>query len=511
MRWQGQRIGAEDETALPGLKRIPGLVRSVTTPEFAGVTFHEVNARSVLNQVPGESVVPFRWTINPYRGCTHACRYCLGGDTLITLASGRVKRLRDIRPGDQVCGTELRGTDRHYVRTDVRAHWQTTKSAFGVELSDGAVIVASADHRFLTPSGWRFVAAGSVTSGGHHESLSSGDEVIWLGRDQVGRSIPVQGVPIAPDARMKVVSIEALGVEMPMYDLTTGTGDFIANGVVSHNCFARGTHEWLELDPGAGFDSEIVVKVNAPQVLAREVSRRSWTREHVALGTNTDPYQRAEGRYRLMPGIIAALAGSGTPFSVLTKGTLLRRDLPLLRSAAHDVSVGLAISIAIHDQALHQGLEPGTPSPRARLDLVRSIRDAGFDCAVLLAPVLPWLTDSTERLDEALGLLSEAGATGVTVLPLHLRPGAREWFMAWLSRERPDLVAGYERLYAHGAYAPRAYREWLAGRIGPLLTRHGLDDGGGGRAHGIAAQEPTATSDGDPVTGESSPQQLTLL
>jgi hypothetical protein len=128
-----------------------------------------------------------------------------------------------------------------------------------------------------------------------------------------------------------------------------------------------------------------------------------------------------------------------------------------------------------------------------------------------LAPVLPWLTDSTERLDEALGLLSEAGATGVTVLPLHLRPGAREWFMAWLSRERPDLVAGYERLYAHGAYAPRAYRDSLAGRIGPLLTRHGLDDGGGGRARGIAAQEPTATSDGDPVTGESSPQQLTLL
>ena len=280
----------------------------------------------------------------------------------------------------------------------------------------------------------------------------------------------------------------------------------------SHNCFARGTHEWLELDPGAGFDSEIVVKVNAPQVVAREVARRSWTREHVALGTNTDPYQRAEGRYRLMPGIIAALAGSGTPFSVLTKGTLLRRDLALLRAAAHDVSVGLAISIAIHDQALHQGLEPGTPSPRARLGLVRSIRDAGFDCAVLLAPVLPWLTDSTERLDEALGLLSEAGATGVTVLPLHLRPGAREWFMAWLSRERPDLVAGYERLYAHGAYAPRAYREGLAGRIGPLLTRHGLEGGGGGgRARGIAGQEPTVAADGHQVTGEPGPQQLTLM
>jgi DNA repair photolyase len=503
MRWQGQRIGAEDETALPGLKRIPGLVRSVTTPEFAGVTFHEVNARSVLNQVPSRSMVPFRWTVNPYRGCTHACRYCLSGDTLIQMATGRVRRLADIREGDRVYGTQMRGSERRYVATVVQAHWQTVKPAFGIELDDGTVIVASGDHRFLAESGWQYVSESDAGESRPH--LTAKSTLVGLDRSQQERRRRVVA------GRRRVVSVEPLGVEMPMYDLTTGTGDFIANGVVSHNCFARGSHEWLELDPGTGFDSEIVVKVNAPQVLAREVARRSWGREHVALGTNTDPYQRAEGRYRLMPGIIAALAGSGTPFSVLTKGTLLRRDLPLLRAAAHDVSVGLAISIAIHDHALHQGLEPGTPSPRARLELVRSIRDAGFDCAVLLAPVLPWLTDSTERLDEALGLLSEAGATAVTVLPLHLRPGAREWFMAWLSRERPDLVAGYERLYAHGAYAPRAYREWLAGRIGPLLARHGLEGSGGGRARGVAGQESAAPADGNPVTGEPSPHQLTLM
>ncbi|MBD0292335.1 MAG: radical SAM protein, partial [Jiangellaceae bacterium] len=190
---------------------------------------------------------------------------------------------------------------------------------------------------------------------------------------------------------------------------------------------------------------------------------------------NTDPYQRAEGRYRLMPGIIRALAGAQTPFSVLTKGTLLRRDLPLLVEAAEQVPVGLGVSIAIVEPGLHLAVEPGTPSPRARLELVRAIRDAGFDCSVLLAPVLPWLTDSVEQLDAALRTLADAGATSVTPLPLHLRPGAREWFLAWLARDRPDLVPAYERLFGRGSYVPREYRERLTTLVTPLLARYGLD------------------------------------
>jgi DNA repair photolyase len=348
VRWQAQALDATADGVLPGLARIPGLLRTVRTPEFAGITFHEVRARSVLNSVPAASRLPFRWTVNPYRGCSHACRYC----------------------------------------------------------------------------------------------------------------------------------------------------------------FARGTHAWLELDTGTGFDSEIVVKVNAPDVLARELSRPSWAREHVALGTNTDPYQRAEGRYRLMPGIIAALAGSGTPFSILTKGTLLRRDLAQLATAAQDVSVGLAVSVAIHDENLQQALEPGAPSPRARLDLVRAIRDAGFDCGVLLAPVLPWLTDSTEDLDAAVSQVAAAGATSVTPIALHLRSGAREWFMAWLHRERPDLVDGYERLYSRGAYVPREYSDWLTGRLTPIVARYGLDRVRGGQArrarpdHGVdSGGNPTSAKAPAPAAG----------
>ena len=159
----------------------------------------------------------------------------------------------------------------------------------------------------------------------------------------------------------------------------------------------------------------------------------SWGRHHVALGTNTDPYQRAEGRYRLMPGIIDALTDSGTPFSILTKGTLLRRDLPLLAEASHRVEVGLAVSLALLDPALQRSLEPGTPSPRARLDLIRAIRAQGLSVHVMVAPVVPYLTDDEAHLDALLTAIADAGAGSVTAFAMHLRPGTKPWFMQWLA------------------------------------------------------------------------------
>jgi len=349
MRWDAQVLDAADAGALPGLRSMPGLLRTVRTPEFAGVTFYEVAARSALNAVPAASAMPFRWTVNPWRGCTHACFYC----------------------------------------------------------------------------------------------------------------------------------------------------------------YARGTHAWLELDTGRGFDTQVVVKTNVVEVLRRELRRPSWRHEQVALGTNTDPYQRAEGRYRLMPGIITALAESGTPLSILTKGTLLRRDLPLLASVAGDVGVGLGVSIAIGDTALHQSLEPGTPSPAARLELVRAITDAGLPCGVMVAPVLPWLTDSQEALDFLLARIAAAGATGATVLALHLRPGAREWYFGWLREHRPDLVLRYEHLYGRGAYAAKWYPRMLQQRVGPLLERHRL-----GRARTRAVDDGDFPSGAMPTsrpTGVAAVPQPTLF
>lgn len=313
MRWDGQKIEAEQPEMLPGLA-LAGHQRSVRTPEFAGVTFHEVHAKSALNKVHEASAVPFRWTVNPMRGCLHACAYC----------------------------------------------------------------------------------------------------------------------------------------------------------------FARPTHEYLGLGAGEDFETQIVVKTNIVDVLTAELRRRTWRRELVALGTNTDPYQRAEGRYALMPGIIGALADSGTPLSVLTKGTLLRRDLPLLAEVGQEVPVSLAVSLAIGDEDLQQAMEPGTPTPRARLALVRAAREAGVECGVLVAPIMPWLTDGTDHLDHLFRELAEAGASWVTTIPLHLRGPVRPLMLRWLAEHRPALVAKYRRLYGDGAYVPEEYRRWLHDRVAPLRARHAL-------------------------------------
>ncbi|WP_213814515.1 Rv2578c family radical SAM protein [Glaciihabitans sp. dw_435] len=318
MRWNQQELTTPTVQALPGLARLNNLVRTVRTPDFAGVTFHEILAKTALNHVPGASqAMPHAWTINPYRGCQHACTYC----------------------------------------------------------------------------------------------------------------------------------------------------------------FARNTHTYLDLDAGKDFDSEIIVKVNVAEVVAKELRTKGDQVPAVSLGTNTDPYQRAEGRYKLMPGIIDALVKARKPLSILTKGTLLRRDLDLLASASREVPVDIAMSIAIYDDALQQSVEPGTPSTTARLATVKAVRDHNMDCTVFLMPVLPYITDTKEHLDHALALVKESGASSVIYTALHLRPGAKEWYMLWLQQERPELVAKYEEMYAKSAYGPVGYRKWLAARIEPLIRAHGLHKG----------------------------------
>ncbi|GAB3603114.1 intein-containing Rv2578c family radical SAM protein [Microbacterium aureliae] len=662
MRWRGQQLGQADAAALPGLESLNSLVRSVTTPEFADVTFHEVLCKSALNHVPSSSAMPFNWTINPYRGCTHACSYCLAPETLVLLADGRSRPIGELAVGDEIIGTDLRGAYRRYVRTQVRARWTTRKRAYRVTLADGTEIVASGDHRFLTERGWKHVTgamqgreqrpylttnnrlqgfgmggpaksvdatgvdfrrgylAGMIRGDGmifhrtyvdadrvrsihrfrlaladvealertrvllrdegvatqvrsfmtamatrramtaiqtaRHADVARIEELIaspenpsdqWfagflsgifdaegshsrgilrisnkdadlldhiqegLSRFDVGhvrepaspngvvsirvtgglgarqrlfrliepaitRKLELAGAAVKTYGDLGVTSVEDLGYEIEMVDITTGTGDFIANGVISHNCFARGTHEYLELDAGRDFDTQVIVKINVEDVLRKELARGSWQRESVALGTNTDPYQRAEGRYRLMPGIIGALTESGTPFSVLTKGTLLRRDLPLLREASASVPLSLAMSIAVFDDELQRLVEPGTPSAAARLETVRAATEAGFRVTVFLMPVLPHLTDSIAALDHALSSIRDAGAVRVIYGALHLRPGAKQWFFTWLEQHRPDLVSAYRGLYpGAAATAPKGYRSWLAKRVRPLLRVHRLD------------------------------------
>jgi DNA repair photolyase len=282
--------------------------RTFDTPEFRGITCIEVEARSVINKVPGDAM-PFDWTINPYRGCTHACVYC----------------------------------------------------------------------------------------------------------------------------------------------------------------FARPTHTYLDMDAGRDFETKIVVKVNAPEVLGRELGSRRWKGEHIAMGTGTDPYQRVEGRYRLMRGILRALIERRNPFSILTKGTLILRDIDLLTEAASVATISAAFSIGTMDDDVWRKTEPGTPSPRARMDAVRKLNEAGIPTGVLIAPVLPGISDGPGQVERVVEAAVEAGATHASPILLHLRPGVREEFIPWLEANRPDLVARYRSLY-RSAYAPAAERGRLSRRVDRTLA-----------------------------------------
>lgn len=239
-------------------------------------------------------------------------------------------------------------------------------------------------------------------------------------------------------------------------------------------CFARKTHTYLDFDAGRDFDSKIVVKVNAGELVRRELASPKWTGEPIAMGTNTDPYQRAEGRYGLMREILAALRDRANPFSVLTKGTLILRDLDLISDAARRTDVSIAVSIGSVDEQLWREVEPGTPSPLRRLEVVRRFAASGVGCSVLMAPILPGLSDSPEQIDETVAALAEAGASSVTPLMLHLRSGAREWYRTWLQSAYPSLVPLYARLYQDGAYLPESYQREVLDIVDDAKRRHGL-------------------------------------
>src|SRR5918997_1468236 len=332
MRWDNLTLSDESaQEALFGVGDV--MTRTFDTPEFRGMTFYEIRARSVINKVPGASRMPFSWTLNPYRGCSHACIYC----------------------------------------------------------------------------------------------------------------------------------------------------------------FARRTHEYLDLDAGLDFETKIVVKVNAPELLHKQLTSSRWAGNHIAMGTNVDPYQRAEGRYRLMPGILGALRDARNPFSILTKGTLVLRDLDLLREAAEATDVAVNLSIGSVDATVWRDVEPGTPSPRARLGACRTLTDAGIGCGVLMAPILPHLTDSSEQLDATVRAIAEAGGRSISPLVLHLRPGAQEWYLGWLEREHRRLLSRYRELYGRGAYAPKSYQAAVAARVARLARRYGI-----GRATPAKARS-TVLTDGRPV------------
>lgn len=217
-------------------------------------------------------------------------------------------------------------------------------------------------------------------------------------------------------------------------------------------CFARPTHEYLGLNSGTDFERRIVVKVNAVERARAELHARRWRGELIAMGTNTDPYQKAEGKYHLTQGLIRVLTERRNPFSILTKSTLILRDLPLLVAAAAQTDVEVNLSIGTLDEKVWRLTEPGTPPPAQRIEAVRRIAAAGIRCGVLLAPILPGLSDRSDQVAAVAQACVEAGAVSVRPLALHLRPGVREHYLDFLRANQPELVRLHEKRFASGAY-----------------------------------------------------------
>ncbi len=260
-------------------------------------------------------------------------------------------------------------------------------------------------------------------------------------------------------------------------------------------CFARPTHEYLGLGIGDDFDRRIVVKVNAVECLRAEMRTARWGGDTIAMGTNTDPYQPVEGRYRLTRGVIEALAEAGNPFSVLTKSTLIERDLDLLAHAATRARVETGLSIGTLDEDVWRATEPHTPNPRRRVATLARLRAAGVPCGAFIAPIIPGLSDGDDQLEEVVAAICAAGATWISPVMLHLRPGVRDHYLDWLRTHRPQLVAAAERRYRR-AYAPAAEREALAARVRAMIRAHGGPAPAGPTPFG---RRPPAAAAADPA------------
>src|SRR5215218_9147018 len=311
VRWSSQSVEEDAQSRLPGYA--DAVVRRFDAPEALNIRFHEIHAKSALSKVPAQSRVPFSWTVNPYRGCSHACQFC----------------------------------------------------------------------------------------------------------------------------------------------------------------FARPTHEYLGYNAAEDFEREIVVKVNVPEVLRAELARPSWKREPVALGTNTDPYQWVEGRYKLMRGIWEALRDAANPCSILTKSPLVLRDLDLLKEIAQVTDVSACLSVPTLDEKAWRAMEPHTPNPRARLEAVAELNRAGIPTGILIAPLMPGINDAPEQVARIVELATEAGATSIGGQMLFLRGSVREVFFDWLREHRPDLVPRYEELYRHGAYLPETQRREMERAAGAPWAARG--------------------------------------
>lgn len=379
--------------------------------------------------------VGFDASVNPYRGCEHGCVYCVDADTLILLADGSTRPISEIRVGDEIYGTRRRGHHRRYVRTRVRAHWATDRTAYRVTLADGTELVASGDHRFLTWRGWKHVT-GADQGRLRRPHLTPNDRMLGIGRSFIRRKRDIEGRAVRSVTDLRVRSIEPLGETRAMFDITTGTSDFIADGVVSHNCYARPNHEFLGMSAGLDFETRILVKEDAPALLRKELSSPKWKPQVLALSGVTDPYQPIERRLKITRGCLEVLAEARNPVGIITKRDLVTRDIDLLGELASHDAAAVTVSVTTLDRELQRVMEPRASVPERRLEAIRRLSAAGIPVGVNVAPVIPGLTD--HELPAILEAAAEAGAIRAGFIMLRLPHGVAELFETWLGQHLPD-------------------------------------------------------------------------
>jgi DNA repair photolyase len=599
-RFESRRVEAVDDGwTLESDQEPPPLATTITAE----------HAKSIISRNNSPDI-PFEQSINPYRGCGHACVYCASGDTQVLLADGRTRLLGDVRTGDEITGTALQGFHRRYVRTRVVAHWGTHKPAYRLVFADGTSITASGDHRFLVEGGWKFVAgaefahdrrahllagdilmgvglatdapaptpsyrqgylcaaASGARDGQRHFALADSEIlqrsssylqafgiqtqafeqhkasaprsemgglracsqvgirqieklIVWPGcaapewvrgflggsfdargsysegsvrisntkrsiLDRIAQGLryfgfeiayetpshhanlplralrvlggmrehlrflnlvdpaathkrPIFGQTVKSQAALGIVAIEPLGKSMPMFDITTGTGDFIANGVVSHNCYARPAHSYVNLSPGLDFETKLFYKENAAQLLREELSRPRYVCKSITLGANTDPYQPIERKLGVTRSILQVLQEFRHPVSIITKGHLIERDIDILAAMARDNLASVYVSVTTLDSDLKRILEPRAPAAAARLHAIRSLNAAGVPVGALVAPVIPAIND--HEIEHILEAVAQAGARSAGYVMLRLPYEVKDLFREWLAEHYPLRAA----------------------------------------------------------------------
>ncbi|MDB5863886.1 MAG: radical protein, partial [Betaproteobacteria bacterium] len=387
-------------------------------------------AKSIIsrNQSPD---ICFSQSLNPYQGCEHGCIYCARGDTAILMSDGSTRPLEDIRVGDEIYGTAVSDGVRRYTSQRVLAHWSVTKFAHRILLQDGTELIAGSDHRFLTPAGWKFVVSAGSDSAGSRAHLVTTDRLFGPGANG---PIPALGEVVTSDAQLRVVSIEPLET-MRLYDITTETEDFIANGVVSHNCYARPSHGFRNLSPGIDFETRLFAKVNAAELLRKELSAPGYKCDEIMIGANTDPYQPIEREWKITRSVLEVCAEFNQPVGLITKNAGIERDIDILAPMAAKGLAAVTISCNNLDHDVARRLEPRCSAPKRRLQAMKTLSDAGIPVCVLVAPVVPFLTD--QQIEPVLETAWEHGARQAGYVLLRLPWEVKDLFKDWLERNYP--------------------------------------------------------------------------